>query len=300
MKHIFLTFGDSRLKNSAKRIRKQAFAMNIYDEIIIANECNLDTEFRKFFKDKLIKGIRGFGYWCWKPQIILQTLTNMNDGDILHWQDIGCHLNPKGLPRLKEYFGFVAQSEHGILPFQYEPLRIPLHYNGNEIYDFLEKNWSKGDVFNYFHVTDDDDIFNSEQFSGTVLFIRKCPESLRLIKSWISPYLEDFSIVDDSPSKFRNCDGFIENRHDQSILSILCKLSKIPSLPAHEFEGWWNRTRQDQKIDWEGELNHYPIHNKRDKDFGAIWTFYMKVRNLINRAQVKLFPALPARSIGRW
>ncbi len=274
--------------------------MNIYDEIIIANECDLDPEFRMFFKDKLIKGIRGFGYWCWKPQIILQTLDNMNDGDLLHWQDIGCHLNPRGLPRLIEYFEAVSQSEHEILPFQYEPLKIPLHYNGNEVYDFLERQWSKGDILNYFHVTDNDEILNSQQICSTVLFLKKGSRSLQLIKKWIAPYRENFSIVDDSQSTCENGVDFIESRHDQSILSILCKMEQISPLPAKEFEGWWYRNKQDQKIDWDGALKNFPIHNKRDKEFGFMWALYMKFRNLIYRSQRKLFPARPPRPVGRW
>jgi len=33
-------------------------------------------------------------------------------------------------------------------------------------------------------------------------------------------------LVDDSPSVLPNADGFIENRHDQSVFSLLCKMTE--------------------------------------------------------------------------
>ena len=38
---------------------------------------------------------------------------------------------------------------------------------------------------------------------------------------------ERFDFVDDTPSKIKNLDGFIQNQHDQSVFSILCKLNKV-------------------------------------------------------------------------
>ncbi|WP_199104594.1 hypothetical protein, partial [Aquitalea sp. ASV11] len=96
MAKIFLSFADKRMKKSLTRIKSQAEEMGIYDEIIITTEDDLDANFKENFKEKLKYNIRGFGYWCWKPQIILQTLNKMKDGDILQYTDAGCHLNPSG------------------------------------------------------------------------------------------------------------------------------------------------------------------------------------------------------------
>lgn len=65
-------FADKRLQESAHRFKMQAEEMEIYDGIYIYNEEDLDKDFREYFKDKF--SFRGFGFWVWKPQIILQTL----------------------------------------------------------------------------------------------------------------------------------------------------------------------------------------------------------------------------------
>ena len=41
----------------------------------------------------------------------------MNNGDIYHWCDVGCHINKKGRPRLKEYIKIVKENKNGCLFF---------------------------------------------------------------------------------------------------------------------------------------------------------------------------------------
>ena len=96
MKKILVSFGDSRMKLQSERLQRQAEEMNIYDKIYICNENDLSSDFCEKYAKELVFGSRGFGYWCWKPQIIHQILQKMQDGDILQYIDIGCHLNPKG------------------------------------------------------------------------------------------------------------------------------------------------------------------------------------------------------------
>ena len=44
----------------------------------------------------------------------------MNDGDIYHWCDVGCHFNINGYKRLNEYFEMIEKEESGFLGFQYK------------------------------------------------------------------------------------------------------------------------------------------------------------------------------------
>ncbi|MDR2489894.1 MAG: hypothetical protein LBD20_00660 [Spirochaetaceae bacterium] len=225
--------------------------MNTYDGIYVYNEDDLDTDFYNHFKDKFC--LRGFGYWVWKPQIILQTLSKLNDGDLLQYTDIGCHLNLRGKKRLYEYFEMADTSETGLLAFD-----IPW---------YTEKQWTKGDLFDYFNVRNREDIF-PEQIAATLLFIKKCPQSVAIIHKWLKVFYDDFSLVDDSPSKSKNFIEFRENRHDQSVWSILVKLHKVPCI-SH-MEQW----AQDFR-----ELKEFPILAKRDKLFKrkALLTIIMRV-----------------------
>jgi hypothetical protein len=271
MEKIFLTFADSRMKNSIKRICKQAEDMDFYDRILGFDENNLDSDFRKKFKKELVYGSRGYGYWCWKPQVILQALETMNDGDILQYTDAGCHLNKKGINRLEEYFLFTKNSKQGILVFQSKPPEPPLIYDNRKLLYQPDYKWIKGDLLDYLNVRNNELITNTETIGATVIFIKKDNTSKDIIDEWLSIIIKDFSFIDNTPSKSDNMHGFIEHRHDQAIFSLLCKLKKIKTLSAYEY---WYPSKNFMIPDWKA-LENYPIHAKRDKDLGSI-------KNLIN------------------
>ena len=87
---------------------------------------------------------------------------------------------------------------------------------------------------------------------------------------------ENFHLIDDTPSKAPNFNGFLENRHDQSIFSILCKKALIKSLSAYECE-WGEKNNQRT---WVHNQDN-PILAKRDLEYNIF-------RKFINR-QIKNF-----------
>lgn len=267
-KKYFCTFADSRMKKSLLRLEIQAQDLNFFDKIFINNENNLDPDFSKYFKSKLIKGSRGYGYWSWKPQIILQTFREMNEGDILLYLDAGCHLNKNGLDRLNYYFNQTELSESGLFAFQ-EALR-PEDSNLEVCFSHLEKYFTKGDIFDYFKVRDREDVYNTGIIAGGIFLVKKCTSSQEIIEQWLDVFKHHFDLVDNSPSRSSNFDGFIENRHDQSIFSILCKQKKIPTVSI--YETW--------QPDW-SRLEYYPILAKRDKGLGIFWKTRLKILSVI-------------------
>jgi hypothetical protein len=216
-KKVLCAFGDSGLAPTLERFKAQAKEMH-YDEVFIHTEYDLDKDFYEHWKDKF-KLKRGFGYWVWKPQIILQILAKMQDGDILQYTDVGCHLNPCGLRKLDEFFDLTDKSSSGMLGFKQT---------------HIEKYWTKGDLFDYFGVRDRKDFYDTGQLWSGTMFIKKSKKTVKFIKNWLKVYCDDFSLVDDSPSKSQNFEGFIENRHDQSIFSFLGKINNIITLPHYK------------------------------------------------------------------
>jgi hypothetical protein len=248
-------FADKRLEASLKRFAEQAGQMNVYDGIYLYSESDLDKDFYNHFKNKF--NLRGYGYWVWKPQIILQTLSKMDENDLLQYTDIGCHLNKNGIKRLNEYFEMVNQSKTGLLAFD-----MPW---------YTEKQWTKGDLFDYFNVRNREDIYPG-QIAATVIFIRKCPESIEILNKYSKVFFDNFSLVDDSPSKSDNFEEFQEHRHDQSIWSILVKINKVPCISHSE----------QYPTDWETQ-KEYPIWAKRDK----VWN-ENPLKRLLKRLMKKL------------
>ena len=266
---------------SAKRLKTQASKMNYYDKIKIYNESNLNKKFYDKYRHYLTLGSRGFGYWCWKPQIILQILNEMKEKDLLQYSDIGCHLNPKGIHRLDYYFKMAESSKNGVFAFKSISPKYPLIYDGRKLLDLVEYKWTKGDLFNYFNVRENKKITHTQSYGATNLFLKKCDRSIRFIEEWLDVINFDFSLIDDSQSKSKNLSGFIEHRHDQSILSILCKKYDIPHVSSYEY--WYPSLDNRYKPDWKA-LNSFPIHKKRDKKIGvvdAVNSFLTKIKRRI-------------------
>jgi len=66
-------------------------------------------------------------------------------------------------------------------------------------------------------------IKNTPQVWGGLILLRKEFNPLRFIGEWLT-YAQDDRIITDSPNVFSSNDAiFKEHRHDQSILSLLCK-----------------------------------------------------------------------------
>lgn len=267
MKKVFLTFADKRLHRSLNRLTLEAKGMNLYDEIIPADESFLDQNFKNQFSDKLKTSIRGFGYWCWKPQIIKQVLDGLNEGDLLQYTDVGCRLNYQGKPRLLEYFEIVSTDEIGILAFQNIPPTGKLNHDGRRLLDLIDSQWTKGDLIDYFSVRNKPEILETPTIGSGIIFIKKGASSRALINDWLKVYETEFSLADDSQSKTPNIDGFIENRHDQAIFSLLCKIRGVRTISAYEY--WYPKEDNLKKADWVA-LSKMPIHAKRDKDYGLI------------------------------
>ena len=266
----FLSFADSRLKGPLKRIRCQARAFGFAEErTLIWTEHDLDPDFREKMKDHLIPGSRGYGYWCWKPQIILQALAKMSDGDILLYADAGCHLNPKGQKRFEEYVRMA--NEHGLLAFQSRSPKGTKEPDPR--YHFLpEGQWTKGDLLDHFGVRNNTAILTTGQIGAGILVVKKCNEMHDLFTRFRTVFLEHFELCDDTPSRSPNLPGFQENRHDQSVFSILLKLeNRYPTLSSDEYTPCRSFAPAEYRNDasWGGlsfaELADKPVLAKHDK-----------------------------------
>jgi len=261
-KRVFVTFTDDRMKAARRRICRQAKEMEVYTDIIGASEQDLDPAFRQRFKEFLTPEHRGFGYYAWKPQIVLQILEALQDGDQLHWIDAGCHLKPAGRKRLQELFSMTTEASSGIHGFECLPPSGSLVYRGRQFPDQGESKWTKGDLFDRLAVRDRSEITGTQQWGATTFFLRKCPTSMDFVRHWIRVFSEDFSMIDNSPSRSPNLEGFIEHRWDQSIFSILAKL--LPISTSTVFEFWFPRADNCWQPDWE-MVGDAPIQIRRDR-----------------------------------
>ena len=123
-------------------------------------------------------------------------------------------------------------------------------------------------------------VINAQEIAGGVFLIKKCEQSIRLIKEWQKIIYTRFDLISDTPSVSPNLSGFIENRHDQTIWTLLCLKYNIKRLSAYEF--WYpKKNTKKLKPDWDA-LYEFPVHVKRDKDLGM-------VNYIIRRFNKKIF-----------
>ena len=268
----FVTFADSRMRQPLQRIRRQALEMGFEsDRILVMTEHGLPPDFKMKMRARLVKGSRGFGYWCWRPQVVLQALRQMSDGEILLYCDAGCHLNPKGLPRLREYLSMVDKCE--ILAFQGRSLLGTSRYDPMHHFNPIGM-WTKGDVIDYFGVREDKDLLSAGQYSGGVFLVKKSARTIAFYEKYLTIAIEHFEFFDDSPSAAPNLKGFVEHRHDQAVFTLLCMQSGIKALSTCEYGVYaafapecYRGNRAWSRLGF-NDMDEFPVHAMRDTTFG--------------------------------
>jgi hypothetical protein len=223
-KIYLLSFGNDRFYGGLERIKIQGNKFKIFDEIITVTDIDLKTkpEFNEFWnthKDFIENNKRGYGYWIWKSHIIQDLMNKINEGDIILYVDAGCNLNVNGIKRMLDYIDLVDSSEYGVLAFQ-------MHH-------LPEKTWTKMDLFNYFDCNNEQ-ILNSGQIVGGINFTRKCEHTIKLINKWRETVC-NYHLVSNDQSISPNDPSFNENRHDQSIFSLLIKTMGGTCIPDETF-----------------------------------------------------------------
>ena len=277
-----LSFADSRLIKPKKRLLRPALEFGFRkDHVLILDEGDLSDSFREKMKVHLVLGSRGYGYWCWKPEICINTLLKIPDGNILFYIDIGCHLNKKGKSRFYDYIGIC--NRHGALATQARSLLssslIDSEFIDSRHHVYLTSAFTKGDMLDYFNVRDKKEIVNAGQVNSGVLFFRKGEAALNFLKEWRELYYSNFHLLDDTPSVSDNCPNFTANRHDQASLSIMWLLRRWPTISACEIEplrkyGPACKEFKDNPLwgsNWFYKMSWYPIHAKRDKGTVSYW-----------------------------
>lgn len=219
------SFASFNFHPASFRFYNQALDMGIFENIFIYNECNLDMDYKAHFRDKIyiessvpdskclpldskVKFTRGYGYWSWKPQVVLQTLEKIEQGDILLYIDVGCHLVANRAKDLLEKLKIL--EKHDIVGFK---SALPCH----------NRQYTKASVLKYFNVLNNEEIINDRQIKGGVFFCKKSDMTLRFMREWRDIIWEHFELVDDSKSSVENLSGFLEHRHDQSIFDLLMR-----------------------------------------------------------------------------
>lgn len=160
------------------------------------------TDINKSFKEEnnvILSQKKGNGYWLWKPYFVKKTLDNINDGDFLLYVDSATIV----LKDIEPLITYMKQNNIDILCFE-----TP----------FLEINWTKEAIIKLH----DNHPGKNFQIEATYFLLRKSDVSLRVINEWLETAKKK-NLIDDSDIS----DPCIENRHDQSLFSLICRNNDI-------------------------------------------------------------------------
>jgi len=256
-----ISFASSNIKKSQERLIKQAREIKQIKNINIYDQNFLDKDFRMKYKNFLRIGIKGYGYWIWKPYIIYKSLIEAKEKDTFLYIDVGCHLNPRGHKILDDYLEKL-NAGLGILGFQAKSSAYFKESFG--LLSLRESAYTKGDVFDYFGVRNIEEIVRTPQIGAGIIFIKNNKFSREIMHKWLTSVYNCVNLFDDSKSRSDNFSDFISHRHDQSVFSTLAKTYNIDTNSSLEY--WYPSEEDLAKPDW-AKIKDFPIHAKRDNKY---------------------------------
>jgi hypothetical protein len=264
MKLHLTYFGDNNFSLGKTRIRKQAENFGVFDSILEFGESDLEDnlfweQYAKSMMDPRV-GMPGryYGYYACKPYFILKALESIPENDVLLYVDSGCELNKNGLDKLHQYYEECLETEGVFFTL-----------------DLPEIQWTKMDTYRHI-IGDNDEYLMTRQVISGIFFLKNTSMIRELVQKWTDMCVEDNGkYLDDSPSVLQNDNIFRENRHDQSIWSLLLKKkAETHDFTFHEddtYETIWNAAgtsgvpvgQQQAKI-WNTYGREYPIWATRN------------------------------------
>ncbi len=247
-----ISYGDSKYQSAKETLYQEALTTGWFSSITMYSPEDLDDNFKQKFKN-ILDLKRGGGYWIWKCHIILKKFDEINDGDILIYVDAGCSINPRGKKRLDEYVDMLNKSDDNIISFKMN--------------QHLEKKWTTKEIFRYFKVPITRRIANSGQLVGGIRIMKKNKKNIKIIQLENKTLENNPLLFTDFYSTKNQLSIFKENRHDQSVFSIIRKLNNTIVLPdetdvkkaGHDNFPFWASRRRNFKRENTTQLDNQKI-----------------------------------------
>lgn len=208
MRTFLLSFGTRRYARPLRRLAQSA--TKHFDRVLCLRENTelLSKEWRADNRE-ILRYARGWGFWCWKPELIYSALMLINKGDVLMYCDSQVVFK-KSPQRLFD----LCLENNGVLLFNQK-------YAGH-----TNKPWTKRECLIRMDC-DTEEFWKASQLNAAMSVWSWTKEASDLLFEW-SGLCCDYDIVSDK----NNCaqhPEFKDHRHDQSVLSLLAKQRSLPT-----------------------------------------------------------------------
>lgn len=154
-----------------------------------------------FYKDNqsILDESFGGGWWVWKPHVILDALSKVEENDYIIYCDCGDMISPN----IKSYVENTLNDDEFCLLLL-----------GND----KNKNYTRRDCFILMDC-DEEDYWNSTQLEAGVQVWKKTEQSINIISDWMKFCLDPRIIKNDPSVLGEEFETFKEHRNDQSVLT---------------------------------------------------------------------------------
>ena len=214
MTKVLINYATPDFRRSQRVNLRSGVEIAGFDRAIGYRTADIDREFYRQNRH-ILNYTRGVGYWLWKPYFVVQTLRNLNTGDFLFYSDAGSIF----MEPIDHLTKLALKHENEVMVFSTV---------------FVEKQWTKRDAF-LLVGCDSPKYTETLQRAATFSLWRKSAYSMEVAEQWLH-YCQDRRIITDEDNVLGlpNYPEFSENRHDQTVLSLITKLRKITAYrPLH-------------------------------------------------------------------
>ena len=264
--HLCVFGGGPGYGRSAKRLVKQAKKSGLFSSCRYIMDFDLAsllpetlTHIRQI--QSIQKNNLGFGLWFWKPDVILEAMSQTRENEITLYMDAGCSLNLKTDSSIERLNGYAQNALHnGLFAMQLWDGEF-----GQK--DLSDNYWGFSELNNLLQV--DSDALKSNQIQAGIMFIKNCDSSRQLIQNW-----KDIMILDNYKYLVGPKDK--KYRYDQSIFSLIYKKTGLPTIPDESYFYPY----------WEADGRNFPIWATRIND--GVDPFKFNVGDYVYRIKRKI------------
>ncbi|CAM8619976.1 hypothetical protein [Candidatus Planktophila dulcis] len=234
--------GELKWKFASLRLENQLNSSRHFHEVKTYSPAELQTLCDIKTNIFIRENPKGYGYWIWKPILILDFIKNYPNIDVILYLDSGCEFisNPSSDITWNNYLAKVGKFE--------------AVFFAN---DLKEYSWTKQELFEYLSVSAEEKI-TDQLVGGAFLMTRNF--ALGFCKKWLEVMqVDNFLYANDEVNHLKQNVEFREHRYDQSVLSILAKRESNVCILRGNEEIYF-------PMNWQNAL-HKPIWTSRNGSY---------------------------------
>lgn len=196
-----ITFTDDNMTISAEQLRQSAMIHGV-DEVTVYTPNQLDEFYLLSILTPLIKNSRGYGWWAWKPYIVMDAFRSAKDGDILIYSDAGQQLVASVQPVINAMDEDIMLFSNGWQHSHWCKCEVARAINSNF---FPHEDWFTG--------------YDMKQVQASFILFKINETTRKFVQEWYAWSLMP-GFIDNTP-RGPQFPEFQEHRHDQAILTCL-------------------------------------------------------------------------------